>query len=137
MKALFIDSAVIAYAIGEDHPQRDACRALVGAAQRGEVTLHASVELIQEVLFHRLRRTDRHGAVEEARAVSRLVDLHPFDASVLDRSLDLTESTSIGGRDAIHAATALLWGFDAIVSPDRDFDGVPGLRRLHAVDALG
>lgn len=30
------------------------------------------------------------------------------------------------GHDAVHAATAIVAGFDQIVSVDRDFDGMPG-----------
>ena len=137
MTALFLDSAVWAYALGEEHPRREACRALLLAAQQGRFELHASVELVQEVVFHRLRRTDRTTAVAEGRAIELSCTLHPFDATVLDKSLDLTATTTIGGRDSVHAATALLHGFDAIVSPDRDFAGVPGLRRLDPADALG
>ncbi|HEY0118207.1 MAG TPA: type II toxin-antitoxin system VapC family toxin [Cellulomonas sp.] len=136
MTALFLDSAVWAFALGDEHPRRDACRAVLLAAQRGEVELHASVELVQEVVFHRLRRTGRANAVAEGRAIERSCALHPFDAGVLGKALELTATTTLRGRDAVHAATALLNGFDAIVSPDRDFADVPDLRRLDPADAL-
>ena len=58
-------------------------------------------------------------------------------SAVLTKALELTGADAVGGRDAVHAATALLWGFDVIVSPDRDFEGIPGLRRLEPADALG
>ncbi len=137
MIALFLDTAVWAYALGDEHPQREPCRTLLSAAQHGDVELHASVELVQELVFHRMRRTDRGAAVAEGRAVARGCTLHPFDQKVLAKALDLTATTRIGGRDAIHAATALLTGFDAVVSPDRDFAVVEGLRRLDPAEALG
>ena len=130
MIALFLDTAVWAYAIGDDHPQRDACRALLSAAQRGDVELHASVELIQELVFHRMRRSDRASAVRQGRDVAALCVLHPFDEAVLGRALDLLAGTALGGREAVHAASALAAGFSAIVSPDWDFDVVPGLSRV-------
>lgn len=133
----FVDVGVFVYLLGPEHPQQAPCLALLAAAGRGDLELHASVEMIQELVFHRLRRVDRTGAVAEGRAAARLCTLRPFDAAVLDKALELTATTSIGGRNAVHAATALLWGFDAIVSPDRGFDGVPGLRRLDPADALG
>lgn len=132
----FVDASVFVYMLGETHPQKAPCRELTAAAQRGDVELHASVEMVQELVFHRLRRVGRAGAVAEGRATVELCVLHPFDVDVLDKALDLTATTSIGGRDAVHAATALLWGFDAIVSPDRDFDAISGLRRLDPADAL-
>lgn len=134
--ALFVDTGVLAHALGGEHPQRTGCQALLAAARRGDVDLHASVEMVQELAFHRLRRTDRSTAVTQARAAAELCILHPFDAEVLDRALELTATTRLGGRDAVHAATALLAGFSAIVSPDRDFDEVAGLRRIDPADAL-
>lgn len=133
----FVDAGVFVYMLGAEHPQKAPCRDLIIAARRREVDLHASVEMIQELVLHRLRRVTRTDAAAEGRAASTLCLLHPFDAEILDKALELAATTRIGGRDAVHAATALLWGFDAIVSPDRDFDGVPGLRRLDPADALG
>lgn len=43
----------------------------------------------------------------------------------------------LGGADAVHAATALVHGFEAIVSPDVDLDHAPGLRRVEPGSALG
>jgi predicted nucleic acid-binding protein len=88
------------------------------------------VVLVQEFLFHRLRRGDRALAVQQARDVAALCVLHAFDAVVAARVLDLVASSDVRGRDAMHAATALLHGFESLVSPDRDFDDVPGLSRV-------
>lgn len=136
MRRLLVDTAVLAYAVGGDHPQRAACRRLVEAAADGYLELHASVELVQEFLFHRLRRIDRPTAVAQARDAADLCVLHPLDRAVMTRALDIASASLLGGRDAIHAATALLHGFSSIVSPDRDFDGVVGLERVEPTDAL-
>lgn len=54
---------------------------------------------------------------------------------MLDLSLDLIERIpTIRGRDALHAATALTYGIDTIVSPDRAFDGIPGFTRVDPRD---
>ena len=108
---------------------------LLAASADGLVELHASVEVVQEFLFHRLRRDDRPRAVAATRAVREALVLHPFDASVASAMVDLVEGSGIGGRDAVHAATALVAGFEEIVSTDSDLDVVPGLRRL-SPDAL-
>ncbi|ROS75277.1 type II toxin-antitoxin system VapC family toxin [Cellulomonas sp. PhB143] len=129
-RRLFVDTAVLAYALGGEHAMRGPCRALLEAAARGDVELHASVEMVQELLHHRLRRGDRAAAVAQARGAAAACVLHPFDADVLARAVDLVEQAGLGGRDAVHAATALQHGFAALVSPDRDFDAVPGVERL-------
>lgn len=39
-------------------------------------------------------------------------------------------------RGAVHAAVVRLQGLEAIVSVDRDFDEIPGLRRLDPEEAV-
>jgi len=135
MKRLFLDTTVLVHAAGGTHPLREPSRSLVELARSGTLELHVSTEAIQEFLFHRLRRTDAAAAVLDARDAAAFCRVHAFDASVLDRSIDLVESTNLRGRDAVHAATAQVQGFSAIVSADRDFDGIPGLTRIDPADA--
>lgn len=126
---VWVDTTVLAYAAGGVHTQRETCRRLVAAAAARTVELHASVEMVQELLFHRLRRTSRPEAVAQARFAADLCVLHAFDGVVLIRALELVAVSGLGGRDAVHAATALNAGFTEIVSADRDFDMAPGLTR--------
>ncbi len=60
--------------------------------------------------------------------------LHPFDDLVLGKALELVDTTTIRGRDAVHAATAMLAGFEEIISADQDFDDIPGLVRISPTD---
>lgn len=87
--------------------------------------------MIQEVVFHRLRRTgDRRVAAKNGADLASLATVLPFDREVLDISLSLMEHhPSIRGRDAVHAATALAYGIERIASSDRAFDGIPGIVR--------
>jgi predicted nucleic acid-binding protein len=130
VKRFFVDTPVLLYAIGGPHELRDPCRQIVAAAARGRVELHASIEAIQEVLFHRLRRTNRRDAVAAARDYLDLVVCRPLDAAVMRRSFLLTLAGRIRGRDALHAATALAGGFSAIVTTDSDFSDTSGLSVL-------
>lgn len=133
--AILIDSATAIYIAGPDGPERSAARSFMLRTARGRVRPYASVEMIQEYAHHRLRRTgDRRRAAQEGRFLTSLMTVLPFDREVLDLSLELIERTSVRGRDAVHAATALAYGIESIASPDPAFDGIPGLTR---VDPLG
>ncbi len=92
--------------------------------------------MIQEFVRHRLRRSgDRITSAQQGRDASSLLTLLNFDREVLDLSLDLIERLpTIRGRDAVHAATALAYGIGTIISPDRAFDGIPGITRLDPTD---
>ncbi|MEO9324333.1 type II toxin-antitoxin system VapC family toxin [Nocardioides sp. C4-1] len=137
MTGLFIDSGVVLYALGRPSELRSSCAAVVTAAVEGRCVLHLSVEAVQEVVFHRMRRVSRGAALQAGRELSALAVLHPFDEDVLRRSLVLIESSPIRGRDAVHAATAQALGFESIVSADSDFAVVPGLAVVPPSEALG
>jgi predicted nucleic acid-binding protein len=129
--AYLVDTAVLAYAVGGSHPRRADCQAVVTAASSGRIELHASVEMVQEFVFHRMRRGDRASAVRQGRDVAQLCVLHDFDTAVLHTALGLIADTDgLGGRDAVHAATALRHGLSMIISPDVAFDNLPGIRRI-------
>lgn len=130
--AILLDSAVAIYAMGAAHPYRSACRALMSAVANGEFRAYASVEMIQELVHHRLRRTgDRAVASADGRDTAAICTLLNFDREILDLTLDLIERVpTIRGRDAMHAATALAYGIERVVSPDRAFEGIPGLTRV-------
>lgn len=106
---------------------------LATGAIEGEV----SVDLVQEFLHLRLRRMrDRHAAVEAARQVAILVALHDLTAAELTRAFVLCERhPHLDARDAMFAAIALNRGLSAVITADRGFDGIPGLRRVDPLDA--
>lgn len=134
--AWFVDTSVLLVAVGGDHADRAACRGFMAAAARRKAALHASVEAVQEFLFHRMRVGERATALRATRALIASLRLHDFDADVLRRSLELVELTSLRGRDAVHAATALGAGFGQIVTLDADFAQVPGLEVVHPGSVL-
>lgn len=136
MVKCFLDTTVLLFAVGGPGPERDECRAFLSRAQVAGTELHISVEAAQEYVFHRTRRAGRPAAVAEGRELPEMYVVHDFTASIQALSLDLMERSPIRGRDAVHAATALAAGFTEIVSMDRDFEDVPGLRRIAPRDAV-
>lgn len=130
MTAYYLDATVPAYALGGEHPARDPARRLIREAAEGRIVLQASVEMVQELLHHRMRRVDAAVAVRQARAVGEMCILHSFDTATLSRALDLVAEAGVRGRDAVHAATALMHGVPQVLSTDPDFDRIPGITRV-------
>lgn len=124
------------YAVGGPSDQRSHCLRILQAAAADQIKAFASTEMIQEFVFHRLRRTgDRERSVADGRELIALTTVLDFGSAVLANALDLIEHVpTIRGRDAVHAATALVHEIPAIVSPDKAFDGIPGLRRLEPAE---
>jgi predicted nucleic acid-binding protein len=132
-----LDTAIFVYAVGGEHPYRDSCQVIIERAGRGELSCVASVDLVQEFVHQRTRRTgDRAEAVRQAQKVPsfcRVLDLTLADART---ALDLfAEHERLDARDAVFAAVALERDIGHILSPDRAFDSVPGLLRVDPMDA--
>jgi predicted nucleic acid-binding protein len=129
---VLLDTSVPLYAIGAASPLKEPATALIEAIAGNDATeVLASTEMIQEFVFHRLRVTgSRAVAVADANRLMAWVTLLDFDRTVLSEALRLIRQTNIGGRDAVHAATALVHHIPVIVSADKAFDAVPGLSRL-------
>lgn len=137
MRAVFVDTSVLLLAFGAERQDRAGCLRLLELAAEGRVRLHVSVEAGQEFLFHRLRRSVLAEAVTDFDVLDRLVVWHDFDRDTLRRSRLLVAHGEARGRDAVHAATALLAGFSEIVTTDPDFDGIMGLTRLEPSSLTG
>lgn len=131
------DTGVFLYATGADHAYRGPCREIVRLAADGALLGEASVELIQEYVHVRARRSGDHGdAVRGGRYVAQLCRLHALEPDDISLGLSLFErSSDLHMRDALHAATALNRNIRLILSPDRAFDQVPGLERIDPIQA--
>jgi predicted nucleic acid-binding protein len=130
------DTAVFVYAVGTEHPYRAPCREIVERAGRRQLAGEASVDLVQEFLHQRARRTgNREEAARSASLLPALCRLHDVERRDLVRALELFAATdALDARDAMFAALALNRGIGIVLSPDRAFDSVPGLRRIDPLD---
>lgn len=126
---IVLDTTVLVYAVGEDHPLRDPCRRLLQAHADGRVEATTTVEVVQELVHVRSRRRDRADAAALGRRVAEAFALLSATGHDLERGLALFESSpALGAFDAVLAAVALGRGAEALVSADRAFADVPGLR---------
>ena len=57
------------------------------------------------------------------------------DAEIATAIRLMAQVRNLSSRDAIHAAVVINHNLEGIVSADRDFDRVPGLRRFDPMEA--
>lgn len=129
---IVLDTTVLVYAVGREHPLKEPARALVAAIAAGDVEATTTVEVVQEFVHVRARRHGRHDAASRGRELLRLLSplLTPGEAE-LAMALGLYElHEKLGMFDAVLAATSMLSGVDALVSADQAFADVPGLTHL-------
>ena len=128
---IVVDTTVLVYAIGDEHPLKQPSLRLLDAVSSGRVAATTTVEVIQEFSHvHARRGRSRGEAVRHARRYMRiLAPLISPDPEVLDAGLDLYVHGKLGCFDAVLAATARREGA-TLVSADGAFGAVDGLRHL-------
>lgn len=125
---IVLDTTILAYAVGEEHPLRDPCRRLLEAHANGHIEATTTVEVIQEFTHIRARRRTRRDAVDLARQYLAMFSPLATTPDDLDRGLGLFERhPELGAFDAVLAAVALVRGAEALVSADRAFAAVTDL----------
>ena len=133
---VFLDTAVLMYAAGGEHPLRDPCRAVLRRVTDGNLEAVISAESVQEIL-HRFTRIGRRaeGVALANAALDLFAPVLPITHALMRRLPALIEQhPSLAARDLVHVATCLQEGITDIVSPDRGFDTVPGIRRIDPAD---
>ena len=128
----FIDTAVIMYAAGGEHPLRDPSRRILSRIGDGTLDGVISVEVIQELLhrFASIRRPDI-GRAQATEAMHFFAPVLPITHALMRRVPDLAlKYPTLDARDIVHLATCIHEGITEIISPDRGFDQVAELRRI-------
>lgn len=87
---IVLDTTVLVYSKGADHPLRDPCRHLIAPIAAGDLDATTSVEAIQEFVHVRARRRDRADAAALGRDYAELLSpLLSVTREDLDRGLSL------------------------------------------------
>jgi predicted nucleic acid-binding protein len=128
---ILVDTNVIMYAAGANHPHKRPSVGLLERVARGEVEATIDAEVLQEIL-HRYRAIGRWDdgcrVYDLARQLFRSVV--PVTAEVLDRARRILDTDRrIMARDALHAAVVMEEALEAVCSWDRDFDRIRGIVR--------
>ncbi len=133
----FVDTAVVMYAAGRPHPLREPCQRLLRKVATGRLDAVTSAEVIQEIL-HRFTGIARRsmGIAMARHALDLFAPVLPITHEIMGRMPSLVERyPQLAARDLVHVATCADAGIESIVSPDRGFDTVDGLRRIDPNDA--
>lgn len=131
---VFVDANIPIYASGRPHPLKQPCAELLTWAARRPERVLTDAEVLQELL-HRYR-----GAAQPEQGLStlddfaallrgRVVAVEARDVLVA-RRLVAGVDERLSARDLLHLAVMRRHDCDRLVSADRVFDVVAGVRRL-------
>jgi predicted nucleic acid-binding protein len=129
---VFVDTSVLMYAAGADHPMREPCGRVMRAIDDGRLEAVTSAEVVQEILhrFLAVRRPDIAQALARS-TLDTFAPVLPITHALMRRVPDLAARyPALAARDLVHVATCIHEGIVEILSTDRGFDGVRELRRI-------
>lgn len=120
---IVLDTTVLVYAVGSDHPLREPCRELIGAIASGRLRATTTAEVLQEFAHVRARRRDRDDASRRAGDyLDLLAPLLIVGEDDLREGMRLfARGERLGAFDAVLAAAASRANADALVSADAAF----------------
>ncbi len=129
---IVLDTTVLVYAKGAEHPLRGPSRRLIAAVADRELQATTTVEAIQEFVHVRARRRGRADAVALGNDYSDLLSpLLTITGEHLRDGLSMFEhSEQLGAFDAVLAAAALSAGAQALVSADKAFAAIATLAHI-------
>lgn len=129
---IVLDTTVLVYTVGGEHPLAAPCKRLVDLIGDGQIAATTTTQVIQEFVHVRARRGDRRDAVElGARFVALLTPLLPIGEADLAEGMRLFERVNgLGAFDAVLAAVAINADAEALISADRAFSAIRGLRSV-------
>ncbi|MEO7391572.1 MAG: type II toxin-antitoxin system VapC family toxin [Ramlibacter sp.] len=126
---VIVDSAPLIYLL-EDHPRFAALfQGLFEAADNGELRIGISTITVAELLVGPLKQGQDALAKRYEKALAAF-EVFPVSVEIAVTAARLRATTGLRLPDAIQAATALEAGAAALVTHDRDFSRLKGLRVL-------
>ena len=118
---IFVDTSVLMYAVGKEHPLRQPARRFFAAAATDQQPLATSSEVLQE-LAHAYLPVERTDALAAAlRLVDRTrMDVWPVEREDVLLGIELaTLHPALGARDLCHLASCQRRGVTSIRTFDR------------------
>jgi uncharacterized protein len=129
---IVLDTTILVYSKGTEHPLREPSRALVEAIAAGIIQATTTPEVIQEFVHIRARRRARHDAAELGRSFAELLSplLIVAHAHLISGLRLFERHPKLGAFDAVLAASALDNQAEALVSADATFGHVRSLKHV-------
>ena len=116
----FVDTNILVYAVGREHPLREPAQVLLRERLERKVPMATSAEVLQELLNVYLP-VGRDQTLEAAlRLAGDLMTVWPVDGADVLAALDLAVSQpGLGARDLVHLAVCRRYDVDELLSFDR------------------
>lgn len=128
----YVDSCIFIYAALYSDSNGKSARSFLEKATQKNIEIFTSSLTFDEVMWKVKNHTSLDEAISVGKAMLNMPNLMIIDVSakIISDSLELMEKYKLHPRDAIHTACALNSSIFTIISEDKDFDKVKGIKRI-------
>ena len=128
---IYLDSNVFIYAILDRGQFGDNARSVLRIMEEGKFSGVTSFTSFEETLFVVFREKGRIDALRAGKAFLALHNIEEFGFSKESMliAIDCMEKQGLLPRDAMHLAAMRSKGINFILSEDKDFDSIEGVKR--------
>lgn len=129
---ILIDTNILMYSAGAEHPNKAPSLAILRRVASGEMEATIDAEVLQEIL-HRYLALNRWPDGKKVYELARKLfpEVLAITAEVMDQAKKLADvDPSLSARDAVHAAVVSSYRLEGICTFDSDFDRIHGCRRI-------
>ena len=132
----FTDTNIPTYARGAPSEFKNPCIEILRLAALAPGACFTNAQVLQELFHVRLRRLGLAAAREAVTGFDAVLAGHVVAVERGDilAAARLDVGPALGGADRVHLAVMQRLGVTGIISTDKKFDGVPGIRRLDPLD---
>jgi predicted nucleic acid-binding protein len=131
-KLTFIDTNILMYAVGTEHPLKKPCLEIICKISKGDITAVTDTEVFQEVAYRYWSQHKWPKAVAVLNDYQSLfTEILPIDKDILAIYYSLlTEHSFLSPRDAIHIAVMKSEKISQVYTADKAFAKIPFLKVL-------
>jgi predicted nucleic acid-binding protein len=127
-----IDTNVVIYAAGKAHLLQEEARRVLDRIAEGALHANVDAELLQEILHVYSARKERAKRFD---TIDDLLVLFPNPIPIAREEIETARNlmrvnSFLGARDAIHAAVVQTHDLEGIVTADKVFDRIKGVKRF-------
>jgi predicted nucleic acid-binding protein len=129
---ILVDSNVLMYASGAEHPNKAPSVAFLKRVAAGEIEATVDADALQEVI-HRYRALHRWAEGRRVYELARALfpEVLAITGAVMDYAKQIADTDDgISARDAVDAAVIAEYRPEGICTFDRDFDRIRDCKRI-------
>lgn len=130
---VFIDTNIPMYAAGKEHPLKSSCLDILDSIARDKMQAYTDTEVFQEILYHYFHINQHESGFEIFDLFAKIMQnsILPVRQKDIMQARLLAEDEAackLSPRELIHLAVILNNDISHIVTTDRGFTAIPGIK---------